>query len=159
MYVFAVHRGPRLGDCVDNCTISATDVTWVWKHLTQGFFCQLFCVCRTQRTKDLNLLLFSTRLAKAHRFKVCLKHKVRSNLFFIICFIKYEFWVEKLSKICISTKGTDLQCWPSGCIVIGWKICRRIKFQLCYCQKAGSLYCPTSLDTKLLYHAINWSLR
>ena len=85
-------------DCVDNCTISATDVTWVWKHLTQGFFCQLFCVCRTQRTKDLNLLLFSTRLAKAHRFKVCLKHKVRSNLFFIICFIKG------------TTKGTDLQC-------------------------------------------------
>ena len=74
--IFAVHWGPRLGDCVDNCTISATDVTWVWKHLTQGFFCQLFCVCRTQRTKDLNLLLFSTRLAKAHRFKVCLKHKV-----------------------------------------------------------------------------------
>ena len=68
--------GPSWGDCVDNCTISATDVTWVWKHLTQGFFCQLFCVCRTQRTKDLNLLLFSTRLAKAHRFKVCLKYEV-----------------------------------------------------------------------------------
>ena len=25
--IFAVHWGPRLGDCVDNCTISATDVT------------------------------------------------------------------------------------------------------------------------------------
>ena len=40
------HRRRRVhgaGDCADNCTISALDVTWVKKHLTQGFLCQLFC--------------------------------------------------------------------------------------------------------------------
>ena len=59
------HQRPIRGDCADNCTISAPDVTWVEKHLTQGFLpAKFFCVSRTQRTKDLNLLLFSTRLAK-----------------------------------------------------------------------------------------------
>lgn len=42
-------------DCADNCTISASDVTWVKKHLTQGFLCQVFlCVCTKTATMPLS---------------------------------------------------------------------------------------------------------
>ena len=89
------HQRPIRGDCADNCTISAPDVTWVEKHLTQGFLpAKFFCVSRTQRTKDLNLLLFSTRLAKERdqRLQILDQGLILGKTFYVkdLC-LKFKF--------------------------------------------------------------------